>query len=112
MRKFIILSVLICSVLPSFSKDKLPYQNPKLSVEERVKDLVSRMTLEEKVGQLRCTLAWNYSTIKGKNVVPSESFKKDIAEGNIGMLWASAANGMRFRMTFPPSSASHLRRRT
>ena len=70
-------------------KEVLPYQNPKLSVEQRVNDLVSRMTLQEKVGQLRCTLAWNYYTIKGKNVEPSELFKKDIAEGQIGMLWGT-----------------------
>lgn len=70
-------------------KESLPYQNPKLSVEERVNDLIQRMTLEEKVGQLRCTLAWNYYTIKGKEVVPSESFKQDIAEGHIGMLWGT-----------------------
>ena len=82
-------------------QDVLPYKNPKLSVEERLKDLISRMTLEEKVGQLRCTLAWNYYEIRGARsgergrgnakleVVPSESFKKDIAEGQIGMLWAT-----------------------
>ncbi len=70
-------------------KEVLPYQNPKLSVEQRVNDLVSRMTLQEKVGQLRCTLAWNYYTIKGKNIEPSELFKKDIAEGQIGMLWGT-----------------------
>jgi beta-glucosidase len=70
-------------------KEVLPYQNPRLSVEQRVNDLVSRMTLQEKVGQLRCTLAWNYYTIKGKNVEPSELFKKDIAEGQIGMLWGT-----------------------
>jgi beta-glucosidase len=29
-----------------------PYKNPKLSIEERVNDLVSRMTLEEKVSQM------------------------------------------------------------
>ena len=71
------------------AKELLTYQNPKLSVEQRVNDLVSRMTLQEKVGQLRCTLAWNYYTIKGKNVEPSELFKKDIAEGQIGMLWGT-----------------------
>ena len=71
------------------AKELLPYQNPKLSVEQRVNDLVSRMTLQEKVGQLRCTLAWNYYTIKGKNVEPSELFKKDIAKGQIGMLWGT-----------------------
>ena len=71
------------------AKELLPYQNPRLSVEQRVNDLVSRMTLQEKVGQLRCTLAWNYYTIKGKNVEPSELFKKDIAEGQIGMLWGT-----------------------
>ena len=70
-------------------KELLPYQNPKLSVEQRVNDLVSRMTLQEKVGQLRCTLAWNYYTIKGRNVEPSGLFKKDIAEGQIGMLWGT-----------------------
>ena len=71
------------------AKELLPYQNPKLSVEQRVNDLVSRMTLQEKVGQLRCTLAWNYYNIKGKNIEPSELFKKDIAEGQIGMLWGT-----------------------
>lgn len=37
-----------------FSQDNtLPYQNPTLSLEKRVNDLISRMTIEEKVGQLR-----------------------------------------------------------
>lgn len=33
-------------------KAKYPFLDPKLSIEERTKDLISRMTLEEKVGQL------------------------------------------------------------
>lgn len=66
-----------------------PYKNPKLSTDQRVGDLLRRMTLEEKVGQLRCNLAWNYYDIQGSKVLPSELFKKDISEGNIGMLWAT-----------------------
>ena len=30
----------------------LPYRNPKLPTEERIADLLGRMTLEEKVGQM------------------------------------------------------------
>ena len=36
------------------AEDQLPYKNPRLSVEQRVADLLSRMTLEEKVAQLTC----------------------------------------------------------
>ena len=35
--------------------DRLPYENPRLPVRERVADLLSRMTLEEKVGQMTQT---------------------------------------------------------
>jgi len=37
------------------SQKKIPdYKNPRLSVEQRVADLLSRMTLEEKIAQLTC----------------------------------------------------------
>ena len=37
------------------SQERLPdYKNPRLPVERRVADLLSRMTLEEKVAQLTC----------------------------------------------------------
>lgn len=85
------MAALLITSAPAHAKTKetLPYKNKNLPVEQRVNDLLHRMTLEEKIGQLRCTLAWNYYDIKGKEVVPSESFKKDIREGNIGMLWAT-----------------------
>ena len=94
MKRHLLTTALCCLTLALTAAKKtktqpLPYQNPQLTTEERVNDLLQRMTLEEKTGQLRCTLAWNYYAIEGKNVVPSEQFKKDIAEGNIGMLWAT-----------------------
>lgn len=34
--------------------DTIPYKNPKSTTEERVKDLITRMTLEEKIAQMLC----------------------------------------------------------
>lgn len=43
------------------AQKKLPYQNLKLPVETRVKDLLGRMTIEEKVEQLCCSTLSKYS---------------------------------------------------
>jgi beta-xylosidase len=49
-----LLAVLLVSSLTATGRaqDVPPYRNPKLPVEERVADLLSRMTLEEKVAQM------------------------------------------------------------
>lgn len=39
---------------PVPAQEVFPYRNPKLSIDERVKDLLSRMTLEEKAAQTMC----------------------------------------------------------
>ena len=46
--------ILLLSIGPNISAQevKYPFQNPKLTVEERINDLVSRLTLEEKIDQL------------------------------------------------------------
>lgn len=88
--KRIVLSALISVIISqACAQNRLPYKDAKLSTEERVADLMSRMTVKEKIGQLRCILAWNCWEKKGKEIVPSESFKKEIADGQIGMLWGT-----------------------
>ncbi|MBR1621288.1 MAG: beta-glucosidase, partial [Prevotella sp.] len=88
--KRIVLSALISVIISqACAQNRLPYKDAKLSTDERVADLMSRMTVKEKIGQLRCILAWNCWEKKGKEIVPSESFKKEIAEGQIGMLWGT-----------------------
>src|SRR6266480_2566176 len=46
----IFLVVLFGTILPA--QERVPYQDPKLPIEERVSDLLKRMTLEEKIAQL------------------------------------------------------------
>ncbi len=52
MIRSVILAVVSVAILATQQPAGFPYKNPKLSVDERVKDLLSRMTLEEKFWQL------------------------------------------------------------
>lgn len=49
---FFPLLIILLGVNLNAQTKKFPFQNPKLSTEERVEDLIARLTLEEKVGQL------------------------------------------------------------
>lgn len=69
--------------------EQIRYKNSLLSVEKRVSDLLDRMTLDEKIGQLLCLQGWEmYSKIKGK-VSYSEKFKNNIDGKHVGMFWAT-----------------------
>lgn len=68
---------------------QVAYKNPDLPVETRVADLLSRMTLEEKVGQLLCPLGWEMYEIDGTDVHPSDKYRQLVKERNVGMLWAT-----------------------
>ena len=48
-----LLTILACSMsLHLLAQEKFPFRDPQLPVEQRVEDLVSRLTLEEKVKQM------------------------------------------------------------
>lgn len=85
---YFLFSVLLICGGCSEKQTVLPYKNSALSIEERVKDLLSRMTLEEKVGQLLCPLGWEMYDIQEDSIIPSEKFRQLMKERNVGMLWA------------------------
>ena len=56
-----------------------PYKNPALSPEQRAEDLLSRMTLREKVGQLTQRLyGFSSFTRQGEEVILSDEFKAEV----------------------------------
>lgn len=67
-----------------------PYKNSKLDVESRVQDLLKRMTVEEKVGQLSKELGWEmYQKDADGRVQVSDKFKEAISKRPIGLLWGT-----------------------
>ena len=52
-KKFLFAAFLICGAISSVAEEKPRYKDASLPVEERVEDLLRRMTLHEKVLQLQ-----------------------------------------------------------
>lgn len=69
--------------------EEFRFRNPDLSTEERVKDLLSHMTIEEKAGQLLCPFGWEMWVKEGENVSPSAKFKAYVDDRHVGMLWGT-----------------------
>ncbi len=66
-----------------------PYQNKTLSPEMRAEDLLSRMTLREKIGQLNQRLyGFQIYTREGENIALTQEFTDEVARyGGLGALY-------------------------
>lgn len=70
------------------AKNKYPFQDASLPIDQRVEDLLSRMTLEEKVGQLVCLMGWDSYMRNGNKVTVSDKFRHETDSMHVGMYWA------------------------
>ena len=83
--KYFFSVVLLITSYSSFSQNKFPFQNPKLSIEQRVKDLLSRMTVPEKAGQLN-QLNGGAFTGPALNDAGQAEKAKMVKDGRVGSL--------------------------
>lgn len=81
----LMLTVTLFSITVSAQKNHYPYQNRKRATEERVNDLLSRMTLEEKVGQMTMLSLSKLRTDENGSVT-EESLEELFKGGSIGCL--------------------------
>lgn len=65
------------------------YEDPSQPVSKRITDLLSRMTPEEKAGQICCPLGWPMYEKKGRNSVTISATYKELMDKNpAGVFWA------------------------
>ncbi len=86
--KLLILSILL---LAGCTSSNAPlYKDAGAPAEKRADDLIARMTLEEKLGQLLCPLGWPMYEKTGPDAVTiSDAYRRFIQEQHGGMLWAT-----------------------
>lgn len=66
---------------------QVPYKDPQLAIETRTQDLLKRMTIEEKVGQLLCPMGWEMWEKSGNTINYSQTFKDLIDKKYVGSFW-------------------------
>jgi beta-glucosidase len=87
---FLILFTVV-TLMPTLStaQQNLLYKDAKAPIDARVEDLIGRMTIEEKLGQLVTHLGWEMYDKSGDKISVSEKFKKALTEHRVGNLWAT-----------------------
>ncbi|HEY7354044.1 MAG TPA: CIA30 family protein [Terriglobales bacterium] len=93
-----IISALAAAQQKSAANQEIPpYRNPKLAIEDRVADLLSRMTLEEKIGQIAPSRGQSVHVID-----PTGTFTDESASATLARWWDQD-------LEFPPKRAATLR---
>ena len=65
------------------------YKNLKLAVEERVEDLLSSMTIEEKIGQMIQLFGWEVYQHDNGEITLTDAFKEEMKTWGIGSLYGT-----------------------
>lgn len=82
--------ILLAAAAISCSHERQPiYMQADAPVDERVADLLDRMTLDEKIGQLSCPMGWDmYEKKPDGSVAVSEAYRGLMQSAPVGSLWA------------------------
>ena len=87
-RHLVIIAIALLAMSIHAANSKFPYRDATLTIDQRVEDLLSRMTLEEKIGQLVCLMGWDSYQINGKKVGVGDKFRLEVDSLHVGMYWA------------------------
>ncbi|MCF1716614.1 glycoside hydrolase family 3 C-terminal domain-containing protein [Flavihumibacter sp. RY-1] len=87
LRNFLLLVVLLPIEIELVGQVSPAYKNPRLPIPQRTADLLKRMTVEEKIGQLLCPMGWEMWEKKGNEVTYSSKFKHLIDSSYVGAFW-------------------------
>ncbi|SFU37329.1 beta-glucosidase [Pustulibacterium marinum] len=87
--KVFLTSLTLLTLTFTTAQNKEPlYKDASKTTKERVDNLISLMTLEEKVGQISTPLGWKmYNKTKNKKATLSDLYKSEIQNRQIGGLW-------------------------
>jgi beta-glucosidase len=104
-----ITAILVLCII-AYTAPAQPYKNPALPITERVRDLLSRMTTEEKVAQLRST--WSaHPRINDKLLADSHQLDSLFGQG-IGMINPDFDNTLEQSLRFRRAISDYIRSRT
>ena len=86
MKKLLLFTLSFLVLVACQNDNELKYLNKDLSVDERVDDLMKRMTLEEKVAQMTQFVGLNYITDADRNMTAEEILNSDSRASYPGLL--------------------------